>query len=71
MGKWCEVGLRNKKELSYKILKNPWENDLNKTQGNRIIKKTIRFKNFLTSYLNKVHKKISQKCIGNKCLIIG
>ena len=58
LGKWCEVGLRNKKELSYKILKNPWENDLNKTQGNRIIKKNYKdLKKFLTSYLNKVHKK--------------
>ena len=58
LGKWCEIGLKNKKKLNYKILENPWESDLNKTQGNKIIKKKYKdLKKFLTLYLNKIHKK--------------
>ncbi len=58
LGKWCEVGLSNKKKLNYKILKNPWENNLSKIQGNRLIKKNYKYlKKFLTIYLNKIHNK--------------
>lgn len=57
-GKWCEVGLGNKKKLNYKILENPWENNLSKIQGNKIIKKNYKdLKKFLTIYLNKIHNK--------------
>ena len=58
LGKWCEVGLVNKKKLNYEILKNPWENNLSKIQGNKIIKKNYKeLKKFLTTYLNKIHNK--------------
>ena len=35
MGKWCEVGIKNKSKIKYQILKNPWL-DLNKKK--KIIK---------------------------------
>ena len=58
LGKWCEIGLKHKKKLNYKILKNPWENNLNKAQGYKIIKKNYKdLKKFLTFYLNKIHNK--------------
>ena len=58
MGKWCEIGLKNRSRIKYKILKNPWLDKSKKEKNYKIIfKQYLKMKKFLTNYLNMAHKK--------------